>query len=293
MRSITCTNTRGTSVIFGEEAFSPFFLASVVGLYDTDNDVYITDNTMIDGGTYQGSRARVRNIIITVMDEVNHRYGMPQRDVLRELFLKGDRGTLVYTEDGESRKADYYVEYIHQVDPKMQVFYEISLFCDDPFFYALEEEETRLASWESDFEFIHEFIEEGEEFGHRSTVKIAELINKNAADNIGLTITITAIGNVTNPSVTRVESGQTITVGTNAKPMNMMAGDQIVITTGIGDKHVYLIRNDVKTEVNEYLTEDSEFIQLMRGENHFGYDAKTGEANMMLSIKYKLKYEGC
>lgn len=290
-RVITCQNTHGSKLEFSENSFLPFMLASVKGIYDTENDVVMPENTMSSGGTYQGSRSRIRYITLTIIHNPQIKYAMAQRDVLRELFLKDDYGTLTYTEDGESRKINYYVEYIRRVENKP--IYMISLKCDDPYFYAENDNTIELATWVSAFTFPHDFLEEGEEFGYRSSERIAEVINDNASDNIGLTIKVYTNGTVVNPQITRVESDESVIVGTTRKPFTMTAGDVLTITTGENDKHVYLTHNQVTTEVNEYLAEESEFIQLMRGENHFGYSASSGESNMVVTISYRLKYEGC
>ena len=105
-----------------------------------------------------------------------------------------------------------------------------------------------------------------------------------------MTIIMTCTGAVTNPSVTRVESNETIYVGSNSKTFQLQAGDVLTITTATGDKHVQLKRDDVITEVNNYLTEDSVFIQLMRGDNTIGYDADSGINNLSVDIQYRLKY---
>ena len=60
-RLITCTNEDGISLYFGV-SFSPFILESVDGVYSIKNKVSTVENTMIDGSTYQGSVAEMRNI---------------------------------------------------------------------------------------------------------------------------------------------------------------------------------------------------------------------------------------
>ena len=44
--------------------------------------------------------------------------------------------------------------------------------------------------------------------------------------------------------------------------------------------------------INEYLTEDSKFLQITRGNNSFGYEAESGVENIIITIEYKRKYEG-
>lgn len=290
-RSITCTNNDGSTITFGETAFSPFLLAHIDGIYAVENDVVITNNSMADGGVYQGSVAKVRNIVLTITDRPENRYALPSREVLYKLFPKGTKGTLSYNEDGEIRKIDYYVESIRSGAANKRLF-TISLLCPDPFFYAASPITVYMAAWNGAFEFPHNFIAIGEEIGYRSASRLQAITNENAADNIGMDIVISANGSVSNPSVIRVESNEHITVGYSGKDLNMVAGDSLRITTSTNDKHVYFTHNGVTEEINQYLTEDSVFIQLMRGTNSIGYDADVGLDNMVVEVSYRLRYEG-
>ena len=149
-----------------------------------------------------------------------------------------------------------------------------------------------MAGWISYFEFAHEFPPEGEELEARVEEKLKTIDNTSAADNIGMTIVIQAAGAVTNPSIYHVEQGEQITVGTSGKPLHLVAGDEVTITTGTNNKHVYLTHEGVKTEINEYLSEDSEFIQLEHGKNTIGYSATAGENYMTVQISYRYRYLG-
>lgn len=276
---------------FSNDGFTPFLLAHVDGLYEHQNNVTISENTMIDGGTYQSSVAMIRNIVITIIARPNDFYNMYDRNALYVLFAQGKKGTLTYTENGVSREIDYYVESVIR-DTKEKRPIIVSLLCPDPFFYDTEYTEVQIANWEADFEFEHEFISSGEQLGHRSEVLSQEIINDSASDNIGLEITIESTGAVTNPTITRVESGEHITIGSSGNPFVMGVGDTVTITTGTGNKHIYLTRNGVTEEINGYMTEDSTFFQIMRGVNTIGYSADSGQPNLIISIKYRFKYEG-
>lgn len=288
-RSITCSNNDGVQVTFGERGPSPFLLVEAEGCYSVDNTVTISENTMSDGGAYQGSVAKIRNIVLTLRDYLDNVYN---RNLLNALFKSGEEGTLVFSEYPNERKINYYVESISSSGEYGSRTYQISLLCPDPFFYAMSDVTVYMAGWIPNFEFIHEFNEEGEEFGYRSNTRLQTITNENAADSIGMEIIIYAAGEVVNPSVIRVESDERLTLGTVARQFVMEAGDQIRITTADNNKHVYLIRNGVETEVNEYLTEDSVFIQLMRGTNSIGYDAGSGSDAMEVQITYRMKYTG-
>lgn len=288
-RTITCSNDDGVTIVFGEtrESMNPFLIESVDGLYLTDNTVTISSNTMTDGGTYQGTVAKVRNIVLTVRDLNNHSYN---RNLLAKLFKSGAKGTLVYKDDLNERKCEYYTERIQGSGEGRSRVYTISLLCPDPFFYDMEDISVSMASWIRNFTFPHIFKKEKEVFGYRSLNRLQNIINESAESGIGLTIEIYANGDVTNPTITRVESDTHITVGTDLNPMNLVIGDRIVITTAVNNKHVYLIHDNVWTEINHFLTEDSEFIQLQRGNNNIGYSALSGADNMVVTITYRFKY---
>lgn len=289
-RKITCTNNRGYTISFTEEAFSPFLLASVDGIYSVTNKVSISENTMTDGGTYQGSIAKVRNIVLTVMDAPEKVWRMNSRDLLYRLFPKDTLGLFTYEENGDKREIKYRVEYVKQGEFKKRL-YTISLICEDPYFYGTSDIRVQMASVVDGFEFPHDFYS-WEEISWRSQNRIATFNNENAVDGIGMNISIRAIGNVSNVTVSHIEKEQHITIGHSAKPLYLERGDELLITTSTNDKHIYLKRDGVQSEINEYLTEDSEFIQLTAGINNIGYSAETGVGNLILDISYRMKYSG-
>lgn len=289
-RSITCDNHNGYKMTFTSDAFNPFFLANVDGIYLSENNVTVSDNTMTDGGTYQGSVKKKRNIVLTLLDQPSNVFNQNNRDALYVLFNEASLGTLTYEENGISREIDYYVEKVYKANLKSRVI-TVSLICADPFFYDTEDTTVQMANWLSDFEFIHEFYD-SEELGHRSSVRIVNIENDSATDNIGMTITLEASSDVRNPSITRVENDTHIQLGSIDYPFDMIQGDVVVITTGTNNKHAYLIRGESKTEINEYITEESEYIQLMRGDNNIGYAAASGEEYLSVTIQYKMKYSG-
>lgn len=275
------------------DTFSPFLLEDCDGIYTVKNIVAYSENTMTDGATYQGSVTTMRNIVLTLRDHPKSDH-QENRSLLYNLFKPKTPGTLVYLENdkAESRSIQYYVESIEVDGNKRARQATISLLCPDPFFEAPSDIVVTLAGWISFFEFPHEFLIEGEEIEARVEEKLKTIDNTSAADNIGMTIVIQAVGAVTNPSIYHVEQGEKITVGVSGKPLHMIAGDEVTITTGTNNKHVYLTHEGIQTEINEYLSEDSEFIQLGHGKNTIGYSASAGENYMTVQISYRYRYLG-
>ena len=81
---------------------------------------------------------------------------------------------------------------------------------------------------------------------------------------------------------------------TKNNPFTMSSGDRLQITTGTGNKHLYYtdVATGTERDISQYLTEDSEFVQLGRGDNTIGYDAESGAGNMTITITYRLRYAG-
>lgn len=290
-RSITCTNNQGVTMTFNTEGFSPFVLAYTDGLYQSVNNVFTSDNTMTDGSTFQGIVAKKRNITLALMDKPENVYNQANRDLLYVLFSKDSTGTLTYTENGNTRQISYKVEKVYKGKLKSRLI-TVSLICTDPFFYDEENTRIMLADWVGDFEFAHEFSSDGEEIGHREQTRIATIKNDISVNNLGMTIIIEAFSTVLNPKITRIEDATHLQIGSEDYPFTMVSGDVITITTTTGNKHVKLLRDGVETEINEYLTEDSKFLQIQRGLNHYGYSADDGDEYLILTFLYKGKYEG-
>jgi len=281
-------NEDGFFLDFAESGFGPFLLTDVDGIYEAKNKVYVSENSMIDGAVYQGSVAEYRNIVLHLTDTDKY---VDNRDALNRLFKEKSVGTLTFWEaDAAPRKIDYYVESLNSTGEDPYREHQVSLICPDPFFYDINGSDESMASWVSAFEFPFESTSAGFEFGYQSNERIKSIQNDIAEDNIGVTITITCMGAVVNPSITHIETGDRISIGHSGKPFEISTGDVVVITTATGNKHVTLTHNGVTSEVNHYLTEDSVFVQLMRGSNSFGFNADQGLNNLSISISYTFKY---
>ena len=91
-RRIICTNENNIAVEFNHD-FNPFFLLSVAGIYGISANVTTSENTTIDGSTYQGSTAKERNIVITAQMDSNYK---ANRDLLYRVFKLKSNGNFKY-----------------------------------------------------------------------------------------------------------------------------------------------------------------------------------------------------
>lgn len=287
-RVITCKNLKtDTKISFTEKGFNPFLLVSAEGIYDYTGSVNKTDNTMIDGATYQGSIVKTNNIVLTIKDIDDYE---SNRDIINSIFTVGDLGALVVDDGPHQRMIEYYTESVSSTATVNKRLTTISLICTDPHFYDPNDNVIKIANIMDAFTFPHNFVQEGEVFSYINTNKLGEIINVNAEEHTGMTVVIKANGAITNPKITKVQTQEKIEVGYAEKPFTMERGDIVTITTHSGNKNILFTHDGETTDINHYLPESSTYFQITRGRNTIGYDADSGEDYMELNISYKTKY---
>lgn len=247
-----------------------------------EEEIYIT-SAAIRGNTLEIYNAVPGTRNPESRDFVNHRV------LLDKVFKSKEMGRLSFVEYNEERVIDYYVESITSTGTHSSRLHTISLICPDPFFYLPDEQTYVIGDMVPNFKFFHEFLAEGEEFGYYMA-NYNNIYNESANDNIGITIAMSGKADIINPKFTRMESGEYIQLGTEANPFTVEAGDKLIITTGTGNKHIYLISDGVTTEINYRMTSGSKFIQLMRGDNNIYFDCVSGKKTAFVEISYRMQY---
>lgn len=124
------------------------------------------------------------------------------------------------------------------------------------------------------------------EFGVVNANQIAE-INYQGDDEIGVTVTFQAIGDVVNPRIILENKNQVMKVNTT-----MEALDTITISTVKGKKSVTRTRAGSITNLLNYLDRMSKWFVLEYGVNRFSYSADDGAGNLIVSVTYNTVYEG-
>lgn len=286
MRSITCLNNNKNLSITFNDKFSPFLLQKVEGLYTVSNKINTTENSTTDGSTFNSSQSVERNIVIYLADRDVH---AKNRRTLYNLFTEGNIGTLIYHDDDGIYPVDleinYYVEKIDFDSLKRVRKGIISLVCTDPYFYGVNDIIVNMSAWVKQFEFPHEF--KLEELGYYTAERIKRIEN-DSTDDVPLTISIYADGDVKNPILTHVEKNEVIAIGWNGLPFSMVRGDELIITTAPNNKNIYF--NGVKA--NNRIRDDTVFFTLQSGLNTLHYSADEGIELMQVKIVYREKFPG-
>lgn len=287
-RIITCENIEdGVSITFNERETNPFILAKAEGIYDAQNNVYVSDNVMIDGAEYQSSVMKTRNIVLNIKDVDNF---SDNRSFIDAVFAKGKVVRLTAIDDTHTRIIDCYTEFVKSTATPKSRITTISLLSPDPYFYDKYASHAWLRNVMDGFEFIHEFVAEGEEFSYYNLNRIYTILNETAENNVGLTIEMTSSGTVVNPSIVKINTGEKIQVGYTEKPFTLGVGEKLIVTTTTGKKNIVWEHGGITEDINHYLSNDSTFFQLMRGRNTFGYNADSGADYLTIHIIYRFKY---
>jgi hypothetical protein len=279
---IICENQSGDQITFGW--FDPLWVSSIDGL-GTDYDVYTSKNSGQDGENYNGSDAKLRNIVIAL--DVKKANYQEQRNRLYSFFQPRAPGIFYYYEGDESKKIAYYVEKVEpggsDNDPTRTL--TISLICPDPKFYALTDQLTQLAVWQGCIRFPLRIVNP-----FRVTEKVNTLIGNvrnDSAVSMGLTVTFRATGTVVNPSLYDVNHHELMQINTT-----MHAGDVIVITTGNGNKRVKLLSGGVTSNISNLMQYPPKWLKAYQGDNLFRYNAASGIDELSVSILSTQAYWG-
>lgn len=285
MRLITLRNEDGVALSLSDTGFTGrFALADADGLYEVAGNVQTSENSMTDGSAYLGSTQRARNIVLTLYDTVNGDHE-GARSVLYNVFPLKKPGILTYTEDRETRRIPYYVENINSDGQRPARCYTISLICPDPFFEDADERQATNSGVNGGIEWPVEFLAAGIEFGVISNDSI-EIMNNTGGDSVGFTAVFAATGTVSNPALTRMQTGEIMAFS----GVQLNAGDYLTVTTYPGNMHAILSSSGIDTDVTASMTFESEFLRLAFGANTFEISADTGSDSLNVTVYYRYKY---
>lgn len=300
IKSITVTNYLGDSIVL--ELMRPeksgFVVTSVTGLGPGKANINTSEVSTTDGSLFNSARVPSRNIVISVkylwkntIEEARH--------LSYKYFPIKRKVTLLIETDNRMAEIEGYVE---SNDPDIfskEEGSDISIICPSPFFYdAYENHITSFSGIEPAFEFPFSNESLTENLLEFSVIRDVtdRVITYTGDHEIGVTITIRAIGDAGDISIYNVDTKEVMYIYSSAiealTGTGISAGDEITICTEIGKKSATLIRSGIATNILNCLNKDADWFQLVKGDNTFAYTAKTGKNNLRLEIQNRVIYEG-
>lgn len=184
-------------------------------------------------------------------------------------------------------KPDYSVKYSVSYEENNEVLckFLIQGTCADPMFTTKDKQSAPVASTIPKFRFPLVIPKNtGILMGLREPSLLAKLDNGGDIDT-GLYIIFSCTSTVVNPSLLNVDTREFIKVN-----KTMSAGEQIIISTGSGEKYIKGIVNGVEYNYFKYMDFDSTWLQLHTGENTLKYDADENVDGLEVLISFWPKY---
>lgn len=184
-------------------------------------------------------------------------------------------------------KPDYSVKYSVSYEENNEVLckFLIQGTCADPMFTTKDKQSALIASIIPKFRFPLVIPQgTGILMGLREPSLLATLNNGGDIDT-GLLVTFSCTSTVTNPSLLNVNTREFIKIN-----KVMSAGEQIVVSTGSGEKYIKGIVNGVEYNYFKYMDFDSTWLQLHTGENILKYDADNNVDGLEVLISFLPKY---
>lgn len=302
IKSITVTNYLGESLVLNlarpEE--SGFVVKSVTGLGPGTANINTTEVSTNDGGLYNSSRLSTRNIVITL--------GFLWKDSIEDVRQKSykyfpikKKLTLLIETDNRHAEIEGYVE---TNDPNIfskEEGADISIICPNPFFYSSGADGSNTTVFygiDPMFEFPF-----GNESLYDALLEMGSIQNQhekvityNGDAEIGVTITIHAIGEASNITIYNTGTREIMKIDTEKLSAltgsGIIAGDDIVICTVKGNKSIKLLRAGKTTNILNCLDKNADWFQLAKGDNIFAYTAQSGSSNLQFKIDNRVIYEG-
>lgn len=298
IEKLTFTNENGSMIEFSvNSVFHCNISKDVSGLSDVENEIYSTSGINQAGATYLGYHIASRDIeIVGHINELDKAIVREYRHQLNHALNPTYSAVLVYQHDSFTRQIKCKVNSAPHFDADgIFLRFTINLLCLNPFWTDESETYTQIATWIGGMIFdsvdglqlTNSEDDPQWEVGYRLPNLITNIENTGDATT-GLTITFAAQGAVSNPGLIDVKTQEYIQVN-----MDMLAGEEITIKTGYGEKSVtFKNQRGEESDIFRYLDIQSTYLQLAIGDNPYRYYAASGEDNLNVTIKHSNLYLG-
>lgn len=305
IKSFTVTNYLGDSMKLelGRPEQSGFLIKSVSGLGPSKANVNTTEVSTNDGSLFNSARLSQRNIVFELIfvetvkreniedvRQKSYKY-FPMKKNL-ELFIETDNRIVKTTGYVESNEPNIF---------SAQEGTQISIVCPDPYLYSAGADGNNTTVFygiESVFEFPFSNESLTEPLIVFGTIqnKTENVITYRGDSEIGITIRIHAIGDVSNVIIYNIGTRERMGIDTaklsSLTGSGIVTSDDIVISTSKGDKSIVLIRGGKSTNILNCLDKDTDWFSLAKGDNIFAFTAESGVTNLQFWIENKVIYEG-
>jgi hypothetical protein len=276
---------------------SGFLILNADGLSPSKASINVSEITGGDGSTYNSARVNSRNIVFSLRFIENPTIEDTRQNSYKYFPIK-KRVRIVVETDNRTCETYGYIE-----DNSVPIFTKeqgatISVICTDPYFYDVVLQHTIFSSNEAmfSFPFSNESLSENLIIFTAISSGTIKTIVYNGDAEVGALFHIHAIDSASNLSIRNAGTNEEILID-SAKLVTLtgsdiVAGDDIYISTVVGDKYARLIRGGTTYNIINTLGLYPDWFSLVKGDNIFTYDADSGLENLQFEVTNKVAYEG-
>ena len=284
MERFTFTNSKGQSIAIGGH-HDDYLLVSHKGTTAAEVLTTARKGYEQNGQHYIKANLGVRILTLTFYTHrQSDRDFYERKQKLSSLFnpLLGE-GVLTYENDYTAKSITVSVTGMPDLTEKNKILgkYTVELTAFTPFWYDLTETAVTLNGVTGGLSFPVQFTGAGVQFalkGARATVTINS--------DVEVPITMEFSGPCENPVFANTSTGKKIAIKTTVSET-----EKIVVTTDYGNKNIYKVaKNGTRTNVNNLITNDTQFFSLRPGANALTFDADTGTPEV--NIRYRNLFTG-
>lgn len=301
IKSITVTNHVNDTIVLEltRPEKSGFIVKSIDGLGPVKADIGITEVITNDGGIFNSARTTKRNIVMHLQFMRTDDESIEDiRQKSYKYFPLKKCVTITIETDNRTLKTEGYVESNEPDIWSKNEGCDISIICPDPYLYSTEVKETVFSGVNPIFTFPFENESLTDQLIEISSIEVLQeqVVTYEGDSNIGILISIHAIGNASNITIYNTGTREQMGIDTNKLEVltgtGIVDGDTIYINTKKNHKSVILLRNGIETNILNCLKKGSKWFTLSKGDNIFAYAAEEGRANLQFSIKNEVVYDG-
>lgn len=258
-------------------------LASVDGLDPSKGKITTKELANWDGSVYSDSRVEERDITLELY--VNGT-AEEKRDLLFSFFQVSKYIKLYFSAPLRKCYIEGYVESCKIDTFKMHQVMQIGVLCPSPFFVSSYENKQQLSNTLGGFYFPFAIEKEGIEFTSYEEGRRVTVFNYGEIST-GAIFDINFLGDCTNPVIYNRETGEYMQINSS-----FGKGDNVEINTTRGRRTIFKKDGDLQTNLINYLSTSSTWLQLKPGRSYFSLKADSGVNFINVIILNSTYYQG-
>lgn len=254
------------------------------GFGPVNADIITSQQGMVNGEKYNGSRVGKRNIVLTVYIGGNIE---ANRIRLYRFFTPESYVKLYYANGTREVYAEGYVESNLPNQFEAISYNQISIICPRPYLSAIEAIVQDISNTVDMFEFPFAIEEEGVEFSTLDGGSYANMHNSGDVST-GAIFRVFAQSEVVGPNIYNAVTNEYFKLSGTLE-----AGDLLTINTNAGNKRLTITKSTgAVVNALHRRAPGSTWLQLAVGDNYIAYTADSGEAAMSVSVEHNDLFVG-